>query len=359
MKTRRAILASLALASSGLILGSALLQAATTIDPVQKYAYGANIGWLNWYADGADGAVIGQKFCSGYIYAANVGWINLGNGSPANGMSYSQSSAADSGVNVDGGGYLTGYAWGANIGWINFGLNYPGNTGLPMVDPTNGQLSGYIWSANCGWISLNSGFGVLNTPPASQLLVLLPGQSPAPGTAPGKTGTPYPQVAGTAFNVTVNAVNAYFNLISTNSANPTMSISSSDPGAILPANQPLVNGTANFIVTLKTTGFQTVTAMDAADNLAQGVSSPIPVNAVGTPGYDFVGITSSPTSITVAFAGIPGATYVIQGAPTPMGPWTYLAGDLEAPADGIIQYNDMTYASSGSFFFRAEYISGP
>ena len=54
--------------------------AATTIDPDNKYAYGANIGWVNAYADGANGAVIGQAFCSGYMYGANVGWIHLGDG---------------------------------------------------------------------------------------------------------------------------------------------------------------------------------------------------------------------------------------------------------------------------------------
>ena len=34
--------------------------AATTIDLVNKYAYGANLGWMDWYADGANGAVIGD-----------------------------------------------------------------------------------------------------------------------------------------------------------------------------------------------------------------------------------------------------------------------------------------------------------
>src|ERR1039458_10869346 len=58
--------------------------AATTIDAANKYAYGANIGWMNWYADGANGAVIGAYVCFGYIYSANVGWINLCSRSPAN-----------------------------------------------------------------------------------------------------------------------------------------------------------------------------------------------------------------------------------------------------------------------------------
>src|SRR5271170_7668325 len=53
-------------------------RASTTMDPVNRYSYGANIGWMNWYADGVNGAVVTDYTLSGFIYAANVGWINLG-----------------------------------------------------------------------------------------------------------------------------------------------------------------------------------------------------------------------------------------------------------------------------------------
>ncbi len=132
--------------------------AATTIDPVNKFAYGANIGWLNAAADGANGAVVNDYTCSGYIYAANVGWINLGSGSPANQIRYQNNSATDFGVNNDGLGNLRGYAWGANIGWINFE-----NTGAPKINIKDGRFSGYVWSANCGWISLSNAFAYVQT----------------------------------------------------------------------------------------------------------------------------------------------------------------------------------------------------
>ena len=135
-----------------------LAGAATTIDAANKYAYGANIGWLNAYADGANGAVIGDFYCMGYIYAANVGWINLGSGLPVNGIQYQNNSAADFGINQDGLGNLRGYAYGANIGWINFE-----NTGAPKVDLRTGILSGYVWSANCGWISLSNAVAYVQT----------------------------------------------------------------------------------------------------------------------------------------------------------------------------------------------------
>lgn len=133
-------------------------EAATTIDAANSYAYGANIGWLDWRADKGNGAVIGEYVCSGYIYSANVGWINLGSGSPSNGIYYKNSVASDFGVNQDGDGNLSGYAYGANIGWIVFEA-----TGAPKVDLLTGQFSGYVWSANCGWISLSNATAVVQT----------------------------------------------------------------------------------------------------------------------------------------------------------------------------------------------------
>ena len=126
--------------------------AATTIDPANNYAYGANIGWMDWRGDVANGAVIGEYVCSGSIYSANLGWISLGSGSPANQIQYQNNSAADFGVNHDGFGNLTGYAYGANIGWIVFEQTY----GQPKVDLFTGKLSGSVYSANCGWISLSN-----------------------------------------------------------------------------------------------------------------------------------------------------------------------------------------------------------
>jgi Bacterial TSP3 repeat len=140
------------------LLGTAPARAGTTIDPVNKYAYGANLGWVNAYADGVNGAVIGEYVCSGYLYAANVGWINLGSGSPANGIYYQNNSATDFGINQDGLGNLRGFAWSANVGWINFE-----NTGAPKVDLYTGHLGGYVWSANCGWISLSNAVAYVQT----------------------------------------------------------------------------------------------------------------------------------------------------------------------------------------------------
>lgn len=132
--------------------------AATTINSANRFAYGANLGWMDWRGDTANGAVIGDYICSGNIYAANVGWINLGSGSPTNGIRYQNLSANDFGVNQDGLGNLRGYAYGANIGWINFE-----NTGAPKVDLRTGVLTGNVYSANCGWIGLSNAAAYVQT----------------------------------------------------------------------------------------------------------------------------------------------------------------------------------------------------
>jgi hypothetical protein len=141
-----------ALAAAGCVLQSSLVaSAATTVDAVNNDAYGANIGWIDWRGDTANGAVVGLTVLSGNIYSANCGWINLGDGSPVNGLSYLNNSATDFGVNRDAQGNLRGYAYGANIGWISFTTN-----GAPKMDLFTGNFSGYAYSANCGWISLSN-----------------------------------------------------------------------------------------------------------------------------------------------------------------------------------------------------------
>jgi hypothetical protein len=137
---------------------STRLHAATTIDPANRYAYAANVGWVDWRGDTNNGAVIGEYVCAGSVYSANVGWINLGGGAPANSMRYQNNSASDYGLNHDGLGNLRGYAYGANMGWVNFEAN-----GAPKVDLLTGKFTGYAWSANCGWISLSNTVAFVQT----------------------------------------------------------------------------------------------------------------------------------------------------------------------------------------------------
>src|SRR5262249_36844051 len=105
----------------------------------------------------------------------------------------------------------------------------------------------------------------------AKLQVLAPGETTAPGTATGKTGTPTAQTAAAAFTVTVNAVDANWNLINTND---TVAITSSDANAALPANAALVSGSKIFSVTLKTAGSATVTASNVTHSAITANTSP-------------------------------------------------------------------------------------
>src|SRR5207247_367604 len=98
-----------------------------------------------------------------------------------------------------------------------------------------------------------------------------------PGSSAGKTGTPTTQTAGAAFNVTVKAVDAYWNNVS---ATDTVAITTSDANAGLPSNAALAAGSATFSVTLKSAGSRTVTATDATDGSKTASTSPsVTVNA--------------------------------------------------------------------------------
>jgi hypothetical protein len=104
---------------------------AGNIDPVNKFAYGENIGWVNLEPLQGTGVTVADTTVTGYAWGENIGWINL---DPAN-----------SGVVNDGKGNLSGYAWGENVGWINFEE--------VKIDPATGIFSGYAWGENIGWIN--------------------------------------------------------------------------------------------------------------------------------------------------------------------------------------------------------------
>ena len=128
--------------------------------------------------------------------------------------------------------------------------------------------SGSLTPAISGTIAVGPG-------PFSQLQVLLPGETATPGVAPGKTGSPTVQTAGTGYTVTVNAVDADYNLINTND---TVHITSSDPHAGLPADGALSGGTMTLTVTNRTVGSWTVTASDVTyPGIAADTSSAVAV----------------------------------------------------------------------------------
>jgi hypothetical protein len=128
----------------------------------------------------------------------------------------------------------------------------------------------------------NSGYFRLIKRAATQLQVLLPGETNAPNTTTGKIGTLLPQMTGFPFDVTVNACDATWHIVP--SCSDTVGLTSTDTTAGLPNNAPLVNGTVTFVGTsfnyfyFGSTGTWTITASDVTTNaIANGVSAPITI----------------------------------------------------------------------------------
>ena len=101
------------------------------------YAWGENVGWINFNPSQGPGITVTDSAVTGYVWGENIGWINF---NPTSG-----------GITNDGNGNLSGYAWGENIGWINF--NPTGSQ--VIIDGSTGNFSGYAWGENVGWVSFS------------------------------------------------------------------------------------------------------------------------------------------------------------------------------------------------------------
>jgi hypothetical protein len=159
------------------------------------------------------------------------------------------------------------------------------------------------WSLN-GSVTQTSAAFTVSAGAFAKLQVLVPGETAAPGTTTGKTGTPSPQSLGSAFDVTVNAVDAQWNAVSSNDR---VGITSSDPAATLPANAVLANGTRTFSVTLNTLGSRTVTATDIDDGTKTANTSPA------------IAVNGAPAKLQLLVPGetaAPGTTTGKTGTPT-------------------------------------------
>jgi hypothetical protein len=138
---------------SVLLVGSLMfwpvLSFAENIDPCDandQYAYGENIGWLNFEPNVAGpnvGATISDSNLTGFIWAENIGWINLD----------PNDADPNTGITNDGTGNLSGYAWGENVGWLNFDPNVPGDSNdYGVTIDSEGNFDGWAWGENIGWI---------------------------------------------------------------------------------------------------------------------------------------------------------------------------------------------------------------
>jgi Kelch motif protein/galactose oxidase-like protein len=105
------------------------------------------------------------------------------------------------------------------------------------------------------------------------------------------TATP---TAGTAFNITVNALDSSNAVVS--SYTGTVHFTSSNGQPVQPASATLTNGTGTFAVTLNTAGSQTITATDGAS--LTGTSTAILVVATGATHFSVTPATATPAAGT-------------------------------------------------------------
>ncbi len=119
---------------------------AENIDPHdngRQYAWGENIGWLNFEPQQGPGVHVSSAKVEGFVWAENIGWINL-------------SPASYGGLVNDGQGNLSGHAWGENVGWINFDPQAPDETDYGVKIDADGNFDGWAWAENIGWIRFDS-----------------------------------------------------------------------------------------------------------------------------------------------------------------------------------------------------------
>ncbi|MCK5148370.1 hypothetical protein KAR48_16555 [bacterium] len=124
--------------------GSAQL---SNIDNTYKWAWGSNIGWVNF--NSAHGGVwVYDDHLEGYAYSESIGWIRMGTHTGGGPHTYANTAKDNYGVNRDENGRFSGYAWSTNAGWVNFNPTH----GQVSLEPGTGCLLGYAWCESVGWI---------------------------------------------------------------------------------------------------------------------------------------------------------------------------------------------------------------
>jgi hypothetical protein len=107
----------------------------------------------------------------------------------------------------------------------------------------------------------------------ARLLIIAPGESPAPGTESGRSGTATDQSINYAFTVTVFATDSYWNPVG--GVDHVVHLSSGDPLATLPNDTALTDGRADLTVRLATGGFQQLTVADVTDPAVPGSTTQV------------------------------------------------------------------------------------
>jgi hypothetical protein len=174
-----------------------------------------------------------------------------------------------------------------------------------------GNVNFYAWLANAPAKNGTSDPFTVHPGNFSRVQLVVPGETPLPGSISGKTGTPSAQSAGRAFNATVYSTDAYWNPVGSGDQ---VRITSSDPAANTPVSGALSNGVKVLSVSLGTVGNQTLTVSDQSNAGITGMSSP-PISVIPSAVDHFaISVISSPqvagvpVSVTIRAADVTGNT---------------------------------------------------
>jgi Domain of unknown function (DUF4394) len=152
----------------------------------------------------------------------------------------------------------------STAGDVGFAIDANGAAYLDLVVGGNSSL--FTVNLGTGTATLNGTFG-------TGIVMKQIAVAPAVSYSFGNLGSAH--VAGAASPITVNAVDAYGNVAA--GYQETVTFSSSDSAAVLPANSMLNNGVGSFSTTFNTVGAQSFTATDTGNSNITATASNIPV----------------------------------------------------------------------------------
>jgi hypothetical protein len=245
--------------------------------------------WTPWILDGITGDPV-QQWADGPfpvdVYATDEYWNLVA----VNDVVKIESGDVEASTPVTGslnGGHRT----------FDINLRTPGSWFLAVSDQDQDQIGGMVSREIPVWYS--------------HLVLLLPGEEPAPGAPGGKTGQPLPQVAGIPFPVKVQACNADFEPVPTDDV--VVRLSSTDYTATLPEAMPTQDGVLITELTFNSSGSFTVTAEDITGPEYYSTTSGVVT-------------VSGSTGVVTALQIDPIDTYQTAGQPVPV---TIRAVDLD------------------------------
>jgi len=224
--------------------------------------------------------------------------------------------------------------------------------GIALDSSGNVYVGGAVASAGSGNIPSSGFASKVNLAPSPSFAV---------------SGFPSPTTAGVAHTVTVTALNA--NGTVNTGYTGTVSFSSSDPQAVLPANYTFTaadQGVYTFTVTLKTAGSQSITVTDTSNGSIIGSESGITVSPAAASQVVFTQVPSSGTAgqtLGTVQAAIKDAYGNVETADNNdqitvsvnSGPSTQLGGSLTAMVQaGIATFSNLLLDTSGSYTLAAQ-----